>query len=96
MSEKALPPLDLTGPASQVAERCRKRKRAFEYFAEGKGIDNVLKKTSLLLYFAGMDVQDILEDLQDPGRIPESGDNVYKIHTTREPACRWSRLNHRS
>ena len=96
MSEKALPPLDLTGPASQVAEPCRKRKCAFEYFAEGKGIDNVLKKTSLLLYFAGMDVQDLLEDLQDPGRIPESGDNVYKIHTTREPACGWSRLNHRS
>ena len=43
MSEKALPPLDLTGPASQVAERWRKWKRAFEYFAEGKGIDNVRK-----------------------------------------------------
>jgi len=79
MSEKALPPLDLTGPASQVAERWRKWKRAFEYFAEGKGIDNVRKKTSLLLHFAGMDVQDIFEDLQDPGPIPESGDNVYKI-----------------
>ena len=79
MSEKALPPLDLTGPASQVAERWRKWKRAFEYFAEGKGIDNVRKKTSLLLHFAGMDVQDIFEDLQDPGPIPESGGNVYKI-----------------
>ena len=79
MSEKALQPLDLTGPASQVAERWRKWKRAFEYFAEGKGIDNVRKKTSLLLHFAGMDVQDIFEDLQDPGPIPESGDNVYKI-----------------
>ena len=49
MSEKALPPLDLTAPASQVAERWRKWKRAFEYFAECKGIDNVRKKTSLLL-----------------------------------------------
>ena len=40
---------------------------------------NTLKKTSLLLHFTGMDVQDIFEDLQDPGPIPESGDNVYKI-----------------
>ena len=40
---------------------------------------NTLKKTSLLLHFNGMDVQDIFEDLQDPGPIPESGDNVYKI-----------------
>ena len=45
MSEKALPPLDLTGLASQVAERWRKWERAFEYFAEGKGIDSVRKNT---------------------------------------------------
>ena len=70
ISEKALPPLDLTGPASQVAEQWGKWKRAFEYFAEGKGIDNVRKKTSLLLHFASMDEQNIFEDLQDP---------VYKI-----------------
>ena len=77
-SEKALSPLDLTGPASQVGERWRKWKRAFEYFAEGKGVDNVRKKTSLLLHFAGMDVQDIFEELQDPSPIPESDDNVYR------------------
>ena len=48
MSEKALLPLDLTSPGSQAAGRWRKWKCAFEYFAEGKGIDNVRKKTSLL------------------------------------------------
>ena len=79
MSEKHLPPLDLTGPASQVADRWRKWKRAFEYYAEGKDIDNVRKKTSQLLHFAGMEVQDILEDLQDSGPIPELGDNAYKV-----------------
>ena len=47
MTEKYLPPLDLTGPASQVAERWRKWKRPFEYYAEGKGIESVRKKTSL-------------------------------------------------
>ena len=79
MSEKHLPPLDLTGPASEVADRWRKWKRTFEYYAEGKGIDNVRKKTSQLLHFAGMEVQDIFEDLQDPGPIPEAGDNAYKV-----------------
>ena len=79
MSEKYLPPLDLTGPASEVGDRWRKWKRTFEYYAEGKGIDNVRKKTSQLLHFAGMEVQDIFEDLQDPGPIPEAGDNAYKV-----------------
>ena len=63
----------------QVAEKWRKWKRACEYYAEGEGIDNARKKTSQLLHFSGMEVQDIFEDLQDPGPIPESGDNAFKI-----------------
>ena len=31
--------MDLSGSASQMAEKWRKWKRAFEYYAEGKGID---------------------------------------------------------
>ena len=42
-------------------------------------IDTVRKKTSQLLHFAGMEVQDIFEDLQDPGPIPEAGNNAYKV-----------------
>ena len=79
MANKGLSPIDLLGSASQVAEKWRKWKRAFEYYAEGEGIDNARKKTSQLLHFAGMGVQDIFEDLQDPGNIPESGDNAFKI-----------------
>ena len=45
----------------------------------GKGIDNVRKKTSQLLHFAGMEVQDIFEDLQDPGPVPAESDNAYKV-----------------
>ena len=78
MNEKHVPPLDLTGPASQVAERLCKWKRGFEYYAEGKGIGNV-RKMSQLLHFASIEVQDIFEDLQDPGPIPEEGDTAYKI-----------------
>ena len=79
MANKGLSPIDLSGSASQVAEKWRIWKRAFEYYAEGEGIDNARKKTSQLLHFAGMEVQDIFEDLQDPGPIPESGDSAFKI-----------------
>ena len=79
MAKKGLSPMNLSGSALQVAEKWRKWKRAFEYYAEGEGIDNARKKTSQLLHFAGMEVQDIFEDLQDPGPIPESGDNAFKI-----------------
>ena len=77
MANKGLLPMDLSGSASQVAEKWRKWKRPFEYYAEGKGIVNARKKTSQLLHFAG--IQDIFEDLQDPDPIPETGDNAFKI-----------------
>ena len=79
MSEKHLPSLDLTGLALQVADRWRKWKHTFECYANEKGIDNVRKKMSQLLHFTAMEVQDIFEDLQDPGTILEVGDNAYKV-----------------
>ena len=79
MANKGLSPMDFSGSASQTPEKWRKRKRAFEYYAEGEGIDSAYKKTSQLLHFVRMEVQDIFEDLQDPGPILESGDNAFKI-----------------
>ena len=79
IANKGLLPMDLSGSALQLAEKWRKWKRAFEYYADGKSIDNARKKTSQLLHFSGMEVQDIFEDLQDPGPIPETGDNAFKI-----------------
>ena len=89
MTNKSLLPMDLSGSASQVAEKWQKWKRAFEYYAARKGIDNAHKRTSELLHFAAMEVQDILEDLQDPGPIPEKGDNAFKIpiHTVDSYFC---------
>ena len=46
MANKGLSPMDLSRSASQVAEKWRKWKRAFEYYAEGEGTDNARKKTS--------------------------------------------------
>ena len=94
MGNKGLSPMDLSGSASQTPEKWRKRKHTFEYYAEGEGIDSAYKKTSQLLHFVRMEVQDIFGDLQDPGPILESGDNAFKItirkldsyfHTVRVP-----------
>ena len=63
-------PMDLSGSASQVAEKWRKWKRTFQYYAQGKGIDNARQKTSQFLHFARMEVHNIFKDLQDPGPIP--------------------------
>ena len=74
MAERALPTLDLSGSSSQVANNW---KRVFEYYAEGKGLDNTRKKTSQLLHYAGMEVQDIFEDLADPD--PVGGEDPYAV-----------------
>ena len=77
MAERALPTLDLSGSSSQVANNWKKWKRAFEYYAEGKGLDNTRKKTSQLLHYAGMEVQDIFIDLEDPD--PAGDEDPYAV-----------------
>ena len=76
-NERALLPLDISGSASQVANNWRKWKRAFEYYAEGKDLENTRKKTLQLLQFAGMKVQDIFEDLVDPD--PTANEDPYAV-----------------
>ena len=77
--ERALPPLDLTGSSSQVAERWRQWKRSYQYYVDGKGITNPSRKKAQLLHLAGMEVQDIFEDLPDPGPINADEDNEYVV-----------------
>ena len=77
--ERALPPLDLTGSSSQVAERWRQWKRSYQYYVDGKGITNPSRKKAQLLHLAGMEVQDIYEDLPDPGPLNADQDNEYVV-----------------
>ena len=49
----------------------------FEYYAEGQSLTDPKKKTAQLLHFAGMDLQDLFEDLPDHNP-PSSGDDAYK------------------
>ena len=76
--ERALPPMDLTGSSSHVVERWRQWKCSYQYYIDGKGITNAGQKTSQLLHLAGMEVQDIYEDFQDPGPVAEM-DDEYKV-----------------
>ena len=78
-SERALPPIDLSGSASKVAERWRQWKRSYEYYIDGKGVTQAGRKKSQLLHLAGPEVQDIFEDLVDPGPINATTDDVYKV-----------------
>ena len=77
--ERALPPLDLTGSSSQVAERWRQWKRSYQYYIDGKGNTNAGRKKAQLLHLAGMEVQDIFEDLPDPGPVSAEEDDVFKV-----------------
>ena len=77
--ERALPPLDLTGSSSQVAERWRQWKRSYQYYIDGKGITNAGRKKAQLLHLAGMEVQVIFEDLPDPGPVNAEEDDVFKV-----------------
>ena len=76
-SERALPPIDLSGSASKVAERWRQWKRSHEQYIEEKGITQSVRKKSQLLHLA--EVQDIFKDLVDPGPINATTDDVYKV-----------------
>ena len=77
MRERTLTLLDLSEFSSQVGTKWRKWKHTVKYCAERKGINSSRKKTSLLLYLAGMEVQDIFEDIVDPE--PEGNQDPYTV-----------------
>ena len=45
----------------------------------GKGITNASRKRAQLLHLAGMEVQDMYEDLPDPGQVIAEQDNEYVV-----------------
>ena len=71
--------MDLSGSASKVAERWRQWKRPYEYYIDGKGITQAVRKKPQMLHLSGLEVQDIFEDLVDPGPINATTDDVYKV-----------------
>ena len=65
---RPIPELDLSGPAHVVAERWRRWKRSFDLYIAGQDIDDATRKHSLLLHYAGMNVQDLFETLTEPAQ----------------------------
>ena len=65
---RPIPELDLYGPAHVVAERWRRWKRSFDLYIAGQDIDDAARKHSLLLHYAGMNVQDLFETLTEPAQ----------------------------
>ena len=68
-----------TGTSSQVAERWRQWKRSYQYYNDGKEITSPSRKKAQLLHLAVMAVQDIYEDLPDPGPVNGDEDNEYIV-----------------
>ena len=78
MAAKLLTDVHGLGPfdcsdSSGIAARWERWLRAFELFAEGKGITNHGQKKALLLHTAGMSVQDIFFTLPEE----TEGTNVF-------------------
>ena len=78
--KRALPPLDLTGSSSQDAECWRQWTRSYQYYIDGMGITNASRKRAQLLHLAGMEVQDMYEDLPDPVPVIAEQDNEYFVY----------------
>ena len=56
-------PLEIHGPAHDVAASWRKWKRSFAYYVTGKGITDAGRKKALLLHYAGVHVQELFDTL---------------------------------
>ncbi|KAK3788064.1 hypothetical protein RRG08_052304 [Elysia crispata] len=54
---------DVHGDPSTIGERWKKYIRGFQLYIDGRAITKSFQKYSLLLSFAGEDVQDIFETL---------------------------------
>ncbi|XP_070573587.1 uncharacterized protein [Ptychodera flava] len=63
----SIQPFDCQSDPATVAIRWKKWRRAFEFYVDGKGVKDDHQKKSLLLHSAGSDVQDLFDDMEDPG-----------------------------
>lgn len=64
MAVNHIPPMDISGPKSELSERWRVWLRGFTYVAEGKAnLQNPASKRNEMLYRAGTGVLDIFENL---------------------------------
>ena len=53
--------------------------RSYEYYINGKGITQAGRKKSQLLHLTVLEVQEIFEDLVEPGPVNATTNGVYKV-----------------
>ena len=76
-----LPPFDCSGDPTSVGPRWKRWKKAFQFYIDGKGVQNNGQKRALLLHSAGMDVQAIFETVNNVSFEPAfegDTDSAYK------------------
>jgi len=76
-----LPQFDCSGDPTSITPRWKRWKKAFQFYIDGKGVQNNDQKKALLLHSAGMDVQDIFDTLDNVpfvATVEGETDNVYK------------------
>ncbi|XP_065199339.1 uncharacterized protein K02A2.6-like isoform X1 [Sycon ciliatum] len=80
MSKDSIDQFLISGHASEVQQRWKKWRRAFQYFIEAKDITDPDRQRSMLLHKAGLQIQEIFEDLEDPvAQADRPGDdNAFK------------------
>ena len=69
---------EMVGEASSVGTRWKRWKKGFQYYMDARGIMQEKQAKALLLHSAGMDVQNIFEDLTDLGHGPRPTQCVRK------------------
>ncbi|KAL9964067.1 hypothetical protein ACROYT_G027645 [Oculina patagonica] len=75
---RGIQPFDCRGDSTSAGLGWRRWRKSFQFYVDGRGITVAARKKALLLYCAGMEVQDIFETLTDPGTPEGEDDNFYK------------------
>ena len=58
-----------------MGPRSRRWRKSFPFYVDGRGIIAAARRKALLLHCEGMEVQEIIGTLTDPG-VPEGEDDV--------------------
>ena len=84
MGKDDIESFDTSGTAAEVNLRWKKRIRSFNYFVAAGDITNNTRLKNLLLHKAGLAVQDIFDDLQDPLPVDQRPSSDYEPNPTFE------------
>ena len=77
--DSSIPKFDCKGDTTSLAQRWKRWKRSLEYYITSRGLKDAAQKKALLLHHGGMDMQDLFENLADPG-VPEGQNDDADVY----------------